>query len=104
MTKEKKGLSSEHHGELNVTSELFPGGIEAKWKRIDDLRKEYSANPAALQEIDIYDCRKREYRDKLKMLMNAVKVGDTNKEEELMSWFQEHYGDTVYRSDYNIDI
>jgi len=55
MARERKGLLPQHHGDLNRPSEVYPGGIEGKNARIADLRKQYSDDPVALQQIDVYD-------------------------------------------------
>ena len=93
MARERKGLLPQHHGELNKPSEVFPGGVERKSARVADLRKKYSADPVALQQIDVYDPVPNEYHRHMKLFIEALKSGDTARENELNAWFKEHYPD-----------
>ena len=77
------GLSQQHHGELNSLPES---------SRYDELRREYSDDPIALQQIDVYD-GSTEYHGKFIDFVNAVKSGDSRAEESLGGWFIEHYPD-----------
>lgn len=59
MTREEipsPGLTREEHGDLNRSADFsYPGGIEAKQKRIKELRIKYAGNEKALAEIDAYE-------------------------------------------------
>lgn len=79
-----RGLSPEHHGELNRM------GISAA--RYYELRREYEGNLVAQQQIDVYDPA-TEYHKRMEEYIEAVKSSDEKTIEELESWFGEHYPD-----------
>lgn len=82
MAKKEGGLSPEHHGELNKLN-VVP-------ERYDALRAQYSSDPRALQQIDVYDPA-TEYHDKMSLFVQALKSGDTATEAELQAWFDTFY-------------
>ena len=86
------GLKPTHHGDLNRPSVVYPGGKEARDRRIATLRAEYAGDKVAQQQIDVYD-GDTEYHNKLREFVTALKTGNSAKEAELYAWFKEHYPD-----------
>lgn len=86
------GLKPKHHGELNKTALVYPGGEKAYNQRVEQLRSEYAGDKVALQQIDVYDGR-TEYHDKLQEFIQAIKSKDSKKEAELQAWFDKNYPD-----------
>ncbi|MEK7194434.1 MAG: hypothetical protein AAB660_01985 [Patescibacteria group bacterium] len=86
------GLKPTHHGDLNRPHMTYPGGKEARDKRIADLRSEYSEDKVAQQQIDVY-ADDTEYHVKLGKFKRALMSGNTAKEAELEAWFKEYYPD-----------
>jgi len=84
------GLRPKDHGFLN--------GIHCKFSReeqreiLTNKRAEYSDDPVALQQIDVYD-GDTEYHDKMREFRDALISGNSTREKELDAWFKEHYPD-----------
>jgi len=89
---EKKGLSGQHHGELNRPEMVFPGGEEGKSARIAQLRQEYAGDTRALQQIDVYEGN-NEYSRHLSAYVEAMKNGNSTRQKELEEWFHLNYPD-----------
>ena len=89
---ERKGLSGQHHGELNRPVEVFEGGADAKAQRIALLREEYADDSKALQQIDVYE-GSNEYSEKLTAFVGTLKSGNTGLQRRLTKWFRTHYPD-----------
>lgn len=87
------GLSPQEHGELNDPVWVYPGGAEAKNKRILALREKYKHDSKALQQIDVYDHNPNAYNEKFRQYRDALKSNDEPTAEELYTWFKEHYPD-----------
>ena len=79
-----KGLSIEHHQELNS---FLPD--KDKNERCEDLRVHYHDSPLALYQIDRYD-PKSEYRRKIYESNKAYEEKDCGKITELEAWFRAH--------------
>lgn len=92
MDKERKGLSGEHHGDLNRPGYVYPGGDEARNERIDELRQLYNDDNVALQQIDVYDGR-TEYHAKLHEYRDALMSGNVGEQARLDEWFNKNYPD-----------
>lgn len=86
------GITREEHGDLNIPSEVYPGGREAKVRRMEQLRRQYRDDPIALQQIDRYDINSP-YGRMLKKYREALHSGDEQKQAELDAWFQKNYPD-----------
>lgn len=84
------GLKPQEHGDLNLPSVVYPGGEDARERRMAELRAAYADDPVALQQIDVYD-GSTEYHVKLEEFKKALMSGNTAKEAELDAWFKEHY-------------
>jgi hypothetical protein len=92
------GLRPTDHGDLNRPLEVYPGGKEAKEQRMAELRQEYTHDPEALEQIDIYD-HNSQYIVKLREYRDALKFGDTQKEAALEAWFQTKYPHATNRGE-----
>lgn len=86
----RKGLSPKHHLELNDPYYVYPGGFEAKKKRLDELRQEYADDELALQQIDAYDSE-TELHIKLREYTMALKTQDEAAMTKLEEWFNTNY-------------
>jgi len=88
------GLTREEHGDLNTPYTVYPGGLEAKNAKIDELRSKYLeiGNSIALQQLDVYDGRS-EYNAKFEDFVNSMINGDTAKTNELRLWYTTNYPD-----------
>lgn len=93
MTKE--GLSPKHHGELNIPIEVYPGGENARAIRIAELRTQYSKNPVALQQIDVY-AKDTEYDSMISRYVEVTKNNNEKEIKKLEAWFAENYPDIRY--------
>lgn len=90
-----RGLSPEHHGQLNIPQEVYPGGKEAKNVLIKKLRTQYTDDPKAQQQIDVYTGN-QEYMTKIRQYVEAHKQDDKEAITELEAWFKENYPDIRY--------
>jgi len=77
-----KGLTQEHHSQLNRH------GVEKH--EYDRLRQLYKDDPLALEQIDIYD-GKTVYHEKIAEYVHAMKSSDRTAIARLDLWFAEHY-------------
>lgn len=77
------GLSRKHHGELNKS------GVSRA--RFAELRQLYVDDPAALQQIDVYDPRSP-YQPLFRKYRNALKSGDAGAEQALRE-LEDYYPD-----------
>lgn len=66
---------------------------EAKTARMAELRKRYSGNHKALQQIDVYDHSNNKYHQMHRQLVEALKSNDTARITELEAWFKKYYPD-----------
>ncbi len=87
-----RGLSPQHHKELNGGDFRRDHEEEQQIARLAELRSQYANDPVALQQIDVYDYR-TEYHVKFAELRNALISNDTKAEAELSHWFEVHYPD-----------
>lgn len=83
------GLKPKEHGLLNKQANSYPRGIEAKRKKIEELRKKYrkKKNFTALEEIDFYDPDDNEPFSRFKKYRDALDRGD--EKEALEIYFDE---------------
>ena len=89
---EKKGLSGQHHGDLNRPEIVYPGGEEARTTKIAQLRQEYADDSKAQQQIDVYQGN-NEYSRHMSQYVEAMKSGNLTKQNELEEWFHTNYPD-----------
>jgi hypothetical protein len=87
------GLKPEEHGDLNrPAGESYPGGDEARKKRIAELRAEYAGDFKAQQQIDAYEGDNK-YEQKMRLFIEAVTKGDDRAVNRLRKWFKKNYPD-----------
>ncbi len=92
---ERKGLSPEHHEEVNhpsYTDFWKERGISAQ-DRIKQLKEEYLGDNIAQQQLDIYDEDENEYHTQYRKYVKAFKNGDLEQQKELEQWFKTNYPD-----------
>jgi hypothetical protein len=87
-----KGLSPEHHQQLNNPEIVFPGGTQAKIALINQLRDQYREDEVAIQQIDVYDVRS-EYHIHFRLLRQALLNNNQEVIEAEYAWLAEHYPD-----------
>lgn len=92
MPESKGGLSPSEHRDLNEPPLSYPGGGTARNVKIAELRKKYSSDPIALQEIDVYEGN-NEFHRKIEEFVEAHKNNDQQKIDELNAWLHANYPD-----------
>ena len=88
------GLKPTHHEDLNTPSDTYPGGKEARDRRIATLRAEYAGDKVAQQQINVY-ANDTQFHNKFRELLTALATSNSAKEAELDAWFEKHYPDVV---------
>ncbi len=91
---ERKGLSPEHHEEVNNPSDTEfweQRGITAG-ERIKQLREEYVGDDIARQQLDAYE-GDNEYHAQHCKYVKALINGDLEQQKELEQWFKTNYPD-----------
>ncbi len=84
----RNGLKLRHWVELNHSQPTE----EERTSKLAKFRAEYVGNPIALQQIDVFDGNSI-YNARLREHADALKSGDTQMQDELETWFKEHYPD-----------
>lgn len=93
--RERKGLSPEHHGEMNhplSTGFWKEKGITLE-DRVKELREEYAGDDVARQQLDVYEGGNNEYHTQLKKYVEAFKSGNLEQQNKLEQWFKTNYPD-----------
>lgn len=78
------GLSGRHHGELNQ-----PGVAQGRY---DELRRSYTGDGVAQQQIDVYD-RNSPYRPLLQAYRDALETGDAGRIKDTRQKLERQYPD-----------
>ena len=87
------GLSPEHHGDLNRATEVYPGGKDARAKRLTQLREQYAGDRVALQQLDVYSDEDNAYHQALRKYKAAILSGNITLQSKLEEWLKENYPD-----------
>jgi hypothetical protein len=86
------GIPGKDHAELNLPVRDYPGGKEARDRRIAELRTIYESDFTAQQQLDVYSFNPEYYR-MLKEDREAIRKGDEKRIAEIAQWFKVHYPD-----------